>query len=117
MGEVWVARHLALDVPVAVKLIKAEAWKNDPRARARFEREAKAAARIRSPHVVQILDHGITEDDLPYIVMELLEGETLGARLRKGRLLPREVVLLVEQVARALGEAHDQGIIHRDVKP
>jgi eukaryotic-like serine/threonine-protein kinase len=117
MGEVWVARHLALDVPVAVKLIKAEAWKNDPRARARFEREAKAAARIRSPHVVQILDHGLTEDDLPYIVMELLEGETLGARLRKGRLSPGEVVLIVEQVARALGEAHDQGIIHRDVKP
>jgi eukaryotic-like serine/threonine-protein kinase len=118
MGAVWVGRHLALDVDVAVKFIKSEELRDDLRARGRFEREARAAARIKSPHVVQIFDCGITDDGTPYLVMELLEGETLKRRLeRSGALPPDEVAAIVTQVCRALGRAHALGIVHRDVKP
>src|SRR5437868_5667406 len=87
MGSVWRATHLGLDVPCAVKFIEGELAAL-PEAQARFEREAKAAAQLRSPHVVQILDHGVW-DGTPYIAMELLEGEDLGKRLaRVGRLPP-----------------------------
>src|SRR6202035_5812491 len=79
MGSVWHATHLGLDVPCAVKFIEGE-MASLPEAQARFEREAKAAAQLRSPNVVQILDHGISEGR-PYIAMELLDGEDLGKRL------------------------------------
>jgi serine/threonine-protein kinase len=86
-------------------------------AQARFEREAKAAAALRSPHVVQILDHGVCEGT-PYIAMELLDGEDLGKRLhRVGRLPPRDAFAVVSQVCRALTKAHGLGIVHRDLKP
>jgi eukaryotic-like serine/threonine-protein kinase len=116
MGAVWVARHLQLDEAVAVKFmdISLPAVAD---ARVRFEREAKSAARIRSPHVVQILDHGV-DGEMPYIVMELLEGEHLGTRLkREGRLCLSAVAVIAEQVAKALHRAHRAGIIHRDLKP
>src|SRR5271165_1958925 len=87
MGSVWQATHLGLDVPCAVKFIEGEGA-HLPEVQARFEREAKAAALLRSPHVVQILDHGVWQG-APYIAMELLEGEDLGKRLaRVGRLAP-----------------------------
>ncbi len=87
MGSVWRAEHLVLETPVAVKLIRARVEDNQSAA-ARFLREAQAAASLRSPHVVQILDFGLHEDT-PFIVMELLEGESLGSRLRRlGRLEP-----------------------------
>src|SRR5579883_3326458 len=87
MGSVWHATHLGLDVPCAVKFIEGEIA-SLPEAQARFEREAKAAAQLRSPNVVQILDHGVWEGT-PYIAMELLDGEDLGKRLmRVGRLAP-----------------------------
>lgn len=115
-AAVWVAEHLALSTHVAVKLI-------DPflalraEARERFRREATAAAALRSPHVVQIIDHGI-DDDQPFIVMELLEGEDLFERLEKrDRLSLRETARVVSQVARALTKAHEAGIVHRDLKP
>jgi serine/threonine protein kinase len=115
-AAVWVAEHLALSTHVAVKLI-------DPflalraEARERFRREATAAAALRSPHVVQIIDHGIDEDQ-PFIVMELLEGEDLFERLEKrDRLSLREAARIVSQVARALTKAHEAGIVHRDLKP
>ena len=86
-------------------------------ARRRFEREAKAAAFLKSAHVVQIHDYGV-EGDLPYLVMELLTGEDLGERLkRRERLTPRETASIVTQVARALRRAADAGIVHRDLKP
>jgi serine/threonine protein kinase len=116
MGSVWHATHLGLDVPCAVKFIEGE---NSalPEAQARFEREAKAAAALRSPHVVQILDHGVWQGT-PYIAMELLDGEELGKRLiRLGRLSPPEAVKIVSQVCRALTKAHSVGIVHRDLKP
>jgi serine/threonine-protein kinase len=116
MGSVWVAEHLTLHSLVAVKLIEPRVASN-PDSMARFVREARAAAALRSPHVVQILDHGV-DDGTPYIVMELLEGESLAARLvRLGRLDPLETARILTQVGRAVARAHDAGIIHRDLKP
>ncbi|MFO0759243.1 MAG: serine/threonine-protein kinase [Byssovorax sp.] len=116
MGAVWLARHLSLDVPCAIKFILAHAA-SSPELRGRFEREARAAAHIRSPHVVQILDYGVWQET-PYIAMEYLEGEDLGERLaRRGRLDARETATIIGQVARALAKAHAAGIVHRDIKP
>src|SRR5579862_6191242 len=116
MGSVWRAMHLGLDVPCAVKFIEGE-LASLPEAQARFEREAKAAAQLRSPNVVQILDHGVCEGT-PYIAMELLDGEDLGKRVAKtGTLHPRDLNVIVTQVCRALTKAHAQGIVHRDLKP
>jgi serine/threonine protein kinase len=116
MGSVWSAEHLSLRSQVAVKFIDPHIA-SEPDALARFLREARAAASLRSPHVVQILDHGV-DNGAPYIVMELLEGETLGARLRRrGSLAPAEVADLLTQVARAVAKAHEVGIVHRDLKP
>jgi eukaryotic-like serine/threonine-protein kinase len=115
MGAVWAARHLQLDTQVALKFIDPLAETGD--ARLRFEREAKAAAQLRSPHVVQILDHGV-DGDRPYIAMELLEGEDLGERLRKEkRLSVQAAAHIFSQAAKALRRAHDAGVIHRDLKP
>jgi serine/threonine-protein kinase len=118
MGCVWVAEHLGLDTKVAVKFISHTRPKDRPALVARFEREAKAAARIKSPHVVQVFDHGVMEGDTPYFVMELLDGETLGGRLRRaGAMSIGEVEQVVVQVCRALSKAHELGIVHRDIKP
>jgi serine/threonine-protein kinase len=115
MASVWVAKHLGLDGLVAVKFID-ESFAH-PTARARFEREARAAARLRSPHVVQVFDYGVWQGT-PYIAMEYLEGEDLGARLKAvGRLAPVDTVRVVCEVARALMKAHNEGIVHRDLKP
>jgi serine/threonine-protein kinase len=116
MGSVWLAHDTSLDTPCAVKFIEDEAA-HSTAMRARFEREAKAAAQLRSPHVVQILVHGVWQDQ-PYIAMELLEGEDLGARIeRLGRLPAADTVEFVSQVSRALTKAHALGIVHRDLKP
>jgi eukaryotic-like serine/threonine-protein kinase len=116
MGSVWLATHLALDIPCAVKFIEGEIAQL-PEAQQRFEREAKAAAQLRSPHVVQILDHGVFEGT-PYIAMELLDGEDFGKRLQRiGRMPPNDVLRIVGQVCRALNRAHAVGIVHRDLKP
>ncbi len=116
MGSVWLAEHLSLAAPVAVKLIAADLGTSAD-FRQRFLREAHAAAALRSPHVVQTLDYGV-DGDTPYIVMELLEGESLADRLgRKGKLTPRETELVLRHVSRAVARAHEQGIVHRDLKP
>src|SRR5208282_5455469 len=105
-----------LDIPCAVKFIEGD-YAPMAEAQARFEREAKAAATLRSPHVVQILDHGVCEGT-PYIAMELLDGEDLGKRLQKvGTIHPRETHVIINQVCRALTKAHALGIVHRDLKP
>ena len=118
MGTVWVAEHLTLETEVAVKFISAEFASRGDGALERFRREAKAAAQLRSPHVVKLLDHGVTDDGLPYIVMELLEGETLQDRLARGGRLPLAAVAeVVQQTCKALGEAHRRGTVHRDIKP
>jgi serine/threonine-protein kinase len=116
MGAVWLAHHNRLQIPCAVKFMRPEVAA-EPAYRDRFDREAIAAAQIRSPHVVQILDHGVWEG-APYIAMEYLEGEDLAARLaRRGRLSPEETVQILSQVARALAKAHAAGLVHRDLKP
>src|SRR5262245_29854655 len=114
-GSVWAARHLGLDAPVAVKLLNAAAVARDPLAKRRFEREARAAPKLSSPHVVQILDHGSHGED-PYIVMELLAGEDLSTRLKRVRTIsPREVSAILRQAAEGLSIAHAHGIVHRDL--
>jgi serine/threonine-protein kinase len=114
MGSVWRAEHLTLKSHVAVKVVEAHLGEDR---RARFLREAQAAASLRSPHVVQILDHGV-DGELLFIVMELLDGETLGARIRRlGRLPADETIRILTHVARALTRAHEARIVHRDLKP
>ncbi len=116
MGAVWLAEHLSLKSYVAIKLIDLENVTN-PEALSRFLREAQSAASLRSPHVVQIMDHGV-DNGTPYIVMELLEGESLADRLtRLGRLQPAETARVLTHIARAIGRAHEAGIVHRDLKP
>jgi len=118
MGEVWVGAHLTLGTEVAVKFISAELAASQPDIVTRFEREAAVAARIKSPHVVQTFDRGVTDDGTPFIVMELLEGESLWSRLGRTETLSlRETAQVVTQVGRALRRAHELGIIHRDIKP
>ncbi|WP_437604827.1 protein kinase [Sorangium sp. So ce834] len=117
MGSVWVADHLALGTQVAVKFMS-PAYADQSGFVERFRREAMAAAQIKSPHVAQVFDHGVTPDGVPYIVMELLEGEDLKSRMQRlGALPPVEVAAIVAQTAKALGRAHQLGIVHRDVKP
>src|SRR5258706_7613696 len=117
MGSVWVAEHLGVDAHVAVKFMSVEHAENQE-ALARFKREAAAAAKIKSPNVVQIFDHGITDDNLPYIVMELLDGEDLMRRIQRAGPLPVAFVCdVIGQVCKALARAHKFGIVHRDIKP
>jgi eukaryotic-like serine/threonine-protein kinase len=116
MGTIWRAEHLRLKTPVAVKLLD-PVLARDHEMRGRFLQEARSAAAVRSSHVVQVFDSGI-EDGLPYIVMELLEGEGLDTRLNeRGPLTPGELRKVFGEVARALAKAHSLGIVHRDVKP
>ena len=118
MGSVWRADDLTLDSQVAVKLIDPNIA-SSAEALGRFKREAQAAAALRSVHVVQILDHGFdVENGLPFIAMELLEGESLAARLTRMQRLPAmDTADILSQVARALTRAHEKGIVHRDLKP
>jgi serine/threonine-protein kinase len=116
MGSVWRGEHLELRAPIAVKLMDPDIASNDEM-RQRFLREARATAALRSPHVVQILDYGVDGSDA-FIIMELLEGESLAQRLQRlGVLSPRATARVILEVSRAIGRAHVAGIVHRDLKP
>ncbi len=117
MATVFLAHDRKLDRPVAIKLL-ADNLAGDEEVRARFTREARLAAKLDHPNVVQVYDVG-EEDDRPYIVMELVAGGTLGDRLeRRGRALPlSEALPLLRQMCDGLGHAHARRLVHRDVKP
>jgi serine/threonine-protein kinase len=121
MGSIWRAVDIETGTPVALKLLHCDLpvpssqreYFSD-----RLAREAAALTRIRHPAVVQVLDFGATSRDDPYLAMELLEGESLGSMLdRSGQLLPEYAVQVVLPLADGLGAMHEQGVIHRDLKP
>src|SRR5262245_23058421 len=117
MGVVFLARHIVIEKPVAVKVLKREVAR-DANVVKRFVQEAKAASRIGHPNIVDVTDFGTTPDGLTYSVMEFVTGRTLGAVLREEAPFPVERALrITAQIARALGAAHDKGIVHRDLKP
>lgn len=117
MASVWRGEQLATGMPVAVKIILRELL-DTPGAIVRFQSEARAVAQLRSRHVVRLIDYDIDDHVGPFIVMELLEGETLGARLaRRDAPAPAEFGRIFAQLARGLDHAHACGIVHRDLKP
>jgi eukaryotic-like serine/threonine-protein kinase len=116
MGSVWIATHRELAVKVAVKFIAPDLASSLDGV-TRFEREARAAAHLDSRHVVQIRDYGMA-DGTPFLVMELLKGESLEQRLaRVRRMTLGDTLAILQQLARGLRKAHEQGIVHRDLKP
>jgi serine/threonine protein kinase len=117
MGTVWIAEHLVLETKVVVKLMTSAIAGSEEGA-ARFAREAAIAAAVKSPHVVQVFDSGVTDTGVAYIVMELLEGHDLGADLTaRGRMAPLEIATIITQLSKALAKAHRVGVVHRDLKP
>jgi serine/threonine-protein kinase len=120
MGRVWRARDTLLERPVAVKVLRSE-FTGDPTFRARFRAEAQHTAALHHPNIASVFDYGELEEDgerLAYLVMELVEGETLTALLeREGRLDAARTLDLLKQTSSALAAAHAAGVIHRDVKP
>ena len=122
MGEVYRARHRMLARPAAIKLIRPEAFGgNSSTAQVviqRFQREAEAAALLRSPHTINLYDFGMTDDGVFYYVMELLDGLDLDTLVRRfGPVPDGRTAYLLRHACRSLGEAHARGLIHRDVKP
>src|SRR4030095_9839934 len=115
MGEVYRARDTRLDRSVAVKVLAGDLWSAEE-ARQRFEREARTISQLSHPHICALYDVG-REGDTEYLVMELLEGETLADRLGRGFLPTEQVLRFGIEIADALDKAHRQGIVHRDLKP
>jgi serine/threonine-protein kinase len=116
MGAVYLARHVTLGRSAAIKVLHPSLSSNQDMV-SRFFNEARAATAVRNPGIVEVFDFGILEDRSAYIVMEFLEGENLGARIRRGRLSVAVTMTIVRAIARALQAAHEQGIVHRDLKP
>ena len=115
MGEVYRARDARLSREVAIKVLPAS-FSNDADRLRRFEQEAKAAGLLNHPNITAVYDIG-THEGAPYVVSELLEGETLRAALAGGRLSPRKAIDYALQMAHGLAAAHEKGIVHRDLKP
>jgi len=121
MGEVWRAEHDMLARPAALKLVRPELMRRSivsSEALARFEREAQSTAVLTSPHTVNLYDFGLTDEDVFYYAMELLEGLDLDALVRRhGPVEPARAVHLLIQACDSLGEAHARGLVHGDIKP
>ena len=113
VGAVYCGTQIALGRPVAIKILHEGVH---PSFTQRFEREARALASLRHPNIVAVTDYGVC-GDTPFLVMELLEGETLAYRLMKGRMQPDAVLVVARQLLGALAFVHDQGLVHRDLKP
>ena len=117
MGVVFAARHLVIERPLAVKVLKREVAR-DASTIKRFVQEAKAASRIGHPNIVDVTDFGTTPDGLTYSVMEYVDGKTLSAAIKLSAPFSADRALpIAAQIAQALGAAHDKGIVHRDLKP
>src|SRR5262249_43933827 len=116
MGAIYRARHRQTGQVVAIKVMSAHIASNTVLLK-RFEQEFKAASRLDHPNIVRAIDYG-DPGSTPFLVMEFVEGESLGQKLeRDGRLPETEAIRLIAQVAQGLHRAHKQGLIHRDVKP
>jgi eukaryotic-like serine/threonine-protein kinase len=115
MGEVYRARDTRLERTVAIKILPAQ-FSTDPVRKQRFEREAKTISSLNHPNICTLHDIG-SQDGVDYLVMECVEGETLGKRLEKGPLPLEQVLKHGAQIADALDKAHRSGVIHRDLKP
>ena len=115
MGEVYRARDSRLGREVALKIVDATLAADASRVR-RFEQEARAAGQLNHPNILAVHDTGL-HAGVPYIVSELLEGETLRSRLTAGPMSPRKAIDTARQIAEGLAAAHDRGIVHRDIKP
>jgi len=116
MATVYRARHTLVDRPVAVKIMGASMARNES-LRERFRREAKNAAQLAHPNIIEIYDHGETEDGAVFLVMELLDGAPLSDHVAEGPMDPGRVASLGLQIAKGLARAHDFDVIHRDLKP
>jgi serine/threonine protein kinase len=117
MADVYVAQHLALPRKAALKVLK-ERFSGDADIVQRFINEARAANAVQHPNIIEVIDVGRLEGSgAPYILMEHLEGESLRARLRAGRLPLQEAVRITIETAEAVAATHDKGIVHRDLKP
>ncbi|MBX7221988.1 MAG: protein kinase [Blastocatellia bacterium] len=117
-GAVFRGTHLRLDRPIAVKIFRPSPGNDSADAVERFRREGVSASRLQHPNAVQVLDSGISEDGIAYLVMELLQGESLADELRRTRRMRlRRAVEIVTPVCSVLAEAHRLGIVHRDIKP
>ena len=116
MGAVYLAEHPGIGRRVAIKVLHKKLIHDSQHVR-RFVNEARAANAIRHPNIVEILDSGTTEAGIPYLVMELLEGESLCDRLSRKPLELGQALEIARQTASALHAAHGQGIVHRDLKP
>ncbi|HEY3499869.1 MAG TPA: protein kinase [Polyangiaceae bacterium] len=118
MGSVWVAKNLTLDTHVALKLLRPGLSDDVPGAAERMQQEARAAACIAHPAIIQVFDFGKSEQGVPFIAMELLNGESLASLLaRKQRLKPTRAAQTLLPIIDALAVAHERGIVHRDLKP
>jgi serine/threonine protein kinase len=116
MGQVYMATHAMLRRPTAIKLINGR--EVDHETIERFEREVQLATELTHPNTIQIYDYGRTEDGIFYFAMEYLAGMTLADLIaRKGPLPPARAIHVIRQVCASLGEAHNKGLVHRDVKP
>jgi len=116
MGAVWAARHLRLPKKVAVKVLLGSV-QADSEAYQRFRREAEVASRLGHPNIVEVLDFDSLPSGTPFLVLELLEGESLARRIARGALPLAETVAIARQIASALHAAHRESVIHRDLKP
>ncbi|HYK89990.1 MAG TPA: protein kinase [Acidobacteriota bacterium] len=117
-GAVYRGLHLGLSLPVAIKVFRPTAGNDTPDSLERFRQEGIAASRVKHPNAVEILDNGISSTGIAFLVMELLQGRTLGMELHeKGVLSPQRAAAIIVPVCEALAEVHAAGIVHRDIKP
>ena len=117
MGTVYDVVHTTLERHYAMKVLRNNVIERDPEATEQFLREARLAARIHHPNIVDVFDFGYLGDGRPYLVMELLAGESLADLVDRGPVPPADVIAIARQLASALAAAHDVGVIHADVTP